>query len=368
MKILFLIDSVAFAGAELYLVQLIKHALTKQLDFKIMLNSQQDKHLFMGHVELDKSAFLSYDFNSKKNRFIKVFDLKKIIKAHKFTHIHIVLQNPNASQTALMASSLMTIKQIVSFRLVQKKELSLKQKIRNKWLFRKAKLLCVSQNNAELLISDYALNRKKISIIKNAPNIKNCPDCDKYALHKELNLDTNVKIILMLARISEQKDHKTLLEAMSIVTKTEDKLFLVCVGDIETEKEHYLKIKELTSSLNLEKFVAYLAFREDICQLLNCSYLTVLSTHHEGQPKAILEAMKLKIAVIATDVSGISEVIEHNKTGLLVEENNANDLAKAILSIIVDNEKRKELIENAYNSEILRSPEEMADETFSYYN
>ena len=61
--------------------------------------------------------------------------------------------------------------------------------------------------------------------------------------------------------------------------------------------------------------------------------LFVLATHYEGLPLVLCEAMASHTPIIATNVPGVNEIILHNKTGLLVEENNINDLANAIIKM-----------------------------------
>ena len=59
----------------------------------------------------------------------------------------------------------------------------------------------------------------------------------------------------------------------------------------------------------------------------------VLSTHYEGLPLVICEAMASKTPVIGTDVIGVNEIIVNNETGLLVKENDIVDLANKIMEL-----------------------------------
>ena len=68
---------------------------------------------------------------------------------------------------------------------------------------------------------------------------------------------------------------------------------------------------------------------------------------NEGIPRSILEAMSCEKAVIAASNSGIPDVIQHNENGILVDDNNYEKLAKEIISLLQNDQKRKKLGTNA---------------------
>lgn len=70
---------------------------------------------------------------------------------------------------------------------------------------------------------------------------------------------------------------------------------------------------------------------------------------HEGIPVSLIEAMAYKIPCISTDTGSINELIENEKTGLLVEDKNSHLLAQAIQNIIENQELREKIVDNAYN-------------------
>ena len=67
----------------------------------------------------------------------------------------------------------------------------------------------------------------------------------------------------------------------------------------------------------------------------------------EGMPNVVMEAMAHGTATVATRVNGAAEIIENDKTGLLVDPGNAQQLYLAVKELVLDEDKRKELGKNA---------------------
>jgi glycosyltransferase involved in cell wall biosynthesis len=89
--------------------------------------------------------------------------------------------------------------------------------------------------------------------------------------------------------------------------------------------------------------ISFLGDRRDVAVLLSRAQIFVLSTHYEGLPISILEAMRAGLPVIATSVSGIPEVVEDGQTGLLVPHNNSQALAQALRTLIESPQLRQRL-------------------------
>jgi glycosyltransferase involved in cell wall biosynthesis len=133
--------------------------------------------------------------------------------------------------------------------------------------------------------------------------------------------------LIMVARFSKQKDQATLLRA---VAKLADPSICVnFVGSGPTLESCQFLAKEL----KIDKKVTFLGDRRDVTNLLAQSQVFVLSTHYEGLPISILEAMRAGLPVIASNVNGIPEQIEDHKTGLLIPPRDPEALAQAIQAL-----------------------------------
>ncbi len=102
------------------------------------------------------------------------------------------------------------------------------------------------------------------------------------------------------------------------------------------DKEYKEKLKNLITKLHLKKDVIFLGKRQDIYDILSILDVFVLSSRSEGTSVALLEAMALSKAIVATDVGGNPYVIDNNVTGLLVPSEDPDALANEILKLLKD--------------------------------
>ena len=153
--------------------------------------------------------------------------------------------------------------------------------------------------------------------------------------------------IVMVSRFSEQKDHVTLIQALHVLKQQgyAPKLHLAGGGG----KRHRQKIEQLVTRSGLQDQVQFLGVHRDVPRLLKSHRICVLSSHWEGMPLALLEGMAAGCAVIGTDVPGIREVIDHGRTGLLVDESDPYKLAESIRFLIDEDDAAKQLGINAHH-------------------
>jgi glycosyltransferase involved in cell wall biosynthesis len=143
-------------------------------------------------------------------------------------------------------------------------------------------------------------------------------------------VDAQPPVIVMVARFASQKDHATLLQALSGLLHMDWRLLLVGSGELQP-----LVIAQL-NALGLGNRVRILPSETDVGHLLMEAQIFVLSTHFEALPISILEAMRAGMPVLATDVGGISEAVRHNETGLLVHRGDISSLRDALACMIAD--------------------------------
>lgn len=150
------------------------------------------------------------------------------------------------------------------------------------------------------------------------------------------------KRIIMLSTFEERKGHEFIFAAMRLLPQYD---LLVCgEGDI-TETS---RIKHLSSGLDN---IFLLGYRTDSVNIIATSDLLVVpSKENESFGLTIIEAMGLNTAVIATNVGGMKEVIEHGVDGLLVDYGDVEQLKLHIINIMEDDVFRTKLIKNANQS------------------
>ena len=143
-----------------------------------------------------------------------------------------------------------------------------------------------------------------------------------------------------IARLSEQKGLTYLIDAMSLLTIKDIRLFIVGEGELREELEN--KVKEL----DLQDSVIFLGYRKDIVECINSFDFCVLPSVFEGFGLVAIEAFMNSKTLVATDIPGLNEVVT-NKNGVLVPAKDSAALASAIDKLATDATLRQELASQA---------------------
>lgn len=180
-----------------------------------------------------------------------------------------------------------------------------------------------------------------------------------------LGLAWHARLVLTVGRLTEQKGHRYLLEAIPAVVAREPEVDFLWAGEGPLEGE----LRERARALGVAPWVHFLGRRDDIGALLAAADLFVLPALFEGLPLAALEAMAAGLPVVGTRVCGTSEAVADGITGRLVPAGDADALADAILEVLT----RPELAAGwgaAGRLRVVRefSAARMARETMAVYN
>lgn len=179
-------------------------------------------------------------------------------------------------------------------------------------------------------------------------------------LKRELSIEDKF-ILLSLGRLSEQKNHQALIEALS---ELKDKNFICLIaGDGPLEG----KIKRLIQKYGISDKVQLLGHRTDVESLLCISDVMVQASVFEGFPNVFIEAASVGLPIITTDVGSSRTLVENN--GIVVKSNDAKKLAFAIGKMIKDYTLYKEKAIKLKESNFLKQfhKAEMLKNYISYY-
>jgi len=138
--------------------------------------------------------------------------------------------------------------------------------------------------------------------------------------------------ILCTARFEPVKNHPMLFAAIRKVRERgrRVRLWLVGVGDLRDEYERRCAEMEIADT------VEFLGYRDDIPELLARADIAVLTSVKEGIPRAMLEAMAMRVPVAATRVVGTEETVVDGETGFLVPLDDVEALADRLVQLIDD--------------------------------
>jgi glycosyltransferase involved in cell wall biosynthesis len=156
------------------------------------------------------------------------------------------------------------------------------------------------------------------------------------------------KLILSVARFTQQKEPEVLINAFYQLKKKNIEAELIMIG----EGPERGNLEKLINSLSLDKEVSLLDFmpQEKLNEYYNRCDMLVLSSVNEGFGLVLVEAQFCKKPVIGTDSGGIPDIIIEGKTGLLFPPGDVNALAKDMESLLEDKKLAQTLAQKGYES------------------
>lgn len=147
-----------------------------------------------------------------------------------------------------------------------------------------------------------------------------------------------------LGRLNPQKDPMLMVEIARILAERGVSTTLIGGGEMEHEVNREIARLGLGSRVRSTGILP----REEALRLLAISEAFILPSKWEGFPISILEAMALKVPVVAAAVNGVPEAIDHGRTGLLVHSRKAQDFVDGAMKLHEDSEFRSRIVEEAF--------------------
>ncbi len=158
------------------------------------------------------------------------------------------------------------------------------------------------------------------------------PAAEIEAVRRELNI--RLPLVLAVGRLSSEKGHTDLLEAVARLADAP--LQLVLVGD-GPERQ---RLERRIQRLRFGGRVILAGHRADVRPFYAAATAFALPSHSEGSPNVVLEAMAAGVPVAATHVGGVPEIVEHERTGLLVPPRDPDAMAAALRRLLTGPEER----------------------------
>ena len=154
--------------------------------------------------------------------------------------------------------------------------------------------------------------------------------------HEEVSL-------LSIGRLSEEKGFDLLIRAIAYLRKRGVKCNLCIIGEGPQQKS----LEHIIRQLDLQDAVLLSGYRNDAFRFIPLFHMYVLSSHTEGLPITVLEAMHMGIPIAATRVGGVPEVLENGDAGFLFSSNEPKTIASELAAIISDQNRRDQIVTKA---------------------
>ncbi len=351
MRILHVITSLRSGGAERLLTELLPRLRGdgRDVDVLVMDGTETD---FMRQLRAQGIGVmaLGHGYRQMRNPLL-VFKLRRALKGYDIVHTHNTACQLLVAMAARRGQVLVTTEHNATNRRRGHKWL----RGLDRWMYSRYRMVVCVSESTEQALREWCPGART-TVISNGIDLERfagreihhggTEDTEGY--ENQTNGNNNKQfspclrgeriVVSMVAGFRRQKDHATLLRAMALVPAGVE---LWLAGEGETMAE----MQALAQELGVMDRVKFLGRCEDIPAILRQSDIAVLSSHYEGQPMSLIEAMAAGLPVVASDVAGIHETV--GDAGILVPHGDAEALAKAIRRLAEDEGLRKELSERS---------------------
>ena len=216
------------------------------------------------------------------------------------------------------------------------------------WLTYEAwKVICCSEYMVSHVKWAFGLPSDKLVMVPNGVNTH----VYEHAAKQDLKMFRSTfalpeeKLVLFVGRLVYEKGAHVLINAIPKVLEKVDAKFVIVGSGYMKEQ-----LSNIVKSMGLEHKVLFTGFLDDetLLKLQKCADVSAVPSLFEPFGIVALEAMAAKSPVVVSDTGGLSEIVEHDVTGVKVYPNNPDSLAWGITKILLDENYRNRIRENAY--------------------
>jgi glycosyltransferase involved in cell wall biosynthesis len=372
--LLYITDSESLGGAEVYLETLLLHADQQRYRVALALPPRSATQPLVKRVQAHSIDVYPLDMVHHEGLNIKAIARSLVLLGQlRPAIVHFNLPSPRRCAETVIAAGLLGIKrrlatfQLVTpvphFGLLAGQLRGLNRRLQYSSLHHG---IAVSQGNYRLLVEQYGFSTARLTLIPNAVDIDLFrPMPDDGMLRAAWGIPLDAPLIGLIGRLSRQKGHTRLFDALPAVWRAFPEVHIVLAGMGELE----LELRAKAAQIDPLGRIHFAGQQHEIPRVLAALDIFVLPSLYEGLSFAVLEAMATESAIVATAVDGTVEVIEDGRTGLLVPPSATEALATALIRLLSDPILCRRIGKAARQTILDRfNQQQMLQQTFHLYN
>jgi glycosyltransferase involved in cell wall biosynthesis len=374
-KLFICITKSNWGGAQRYVFDIATNTPRDQFDTTVLLGGNGDLKTKLEDASV-KTILLKNsqrDIDTKKE-FGLLFELIDIFKKEKPDIVH--LNSSKMGFIGALAGRISGVKKIIFT--AHGWAFNEDRNFISKISFRILHILTILLSHKTVAVSEITKKQigkifdKKFVVIRNGIrdiNFKEEDDAKKFILEKIREINPNTKNIPLtnytwVGTISELHKTKGLNYAIEAISKIKNNIIFIIIGEGEKRKE----LEEQIIKLGLSNKVFLVGKVDNASTYLKAFDIFTLSSITEALPYVLLEAGYAGLPIVASNVGGIPEIIENDKTGLLIEPRHPEGIKTSIESLMKNTEKSSYLGKNM-KDKILKNftQKNMLERTFGLY-
>jgi glycosyltransferase involved in cell wall biosynthesis len=239
----------------------------------------------------------------------------------------------------------------------------------DRWSLRFCDLVVTVCGEFATMLASRGVRRDRVFVVHNSV------ETDVHYSHAKLseetrqqwNVSRDERMVLSAGRLSPEKGHNYLIDAVSMMVSTlpQLKFKVLIAGSGPSER----KLKEQVNKKGLHARVELVGQCSDIKALFSIADLFVLPSLSEGSPNVLLESMAARVPIVATKVGGVPELVKDGESAILVPPADSESLKKAIIELLMNRSRATQLAIVAFeNARLIFSTSKHDEHLLSIYD
>ena len=331
LKILQISSASSFGGGERYVTDLTNSLVARGHDLYLAVRPQSP---LPRHVQLPPEKILTLPLRNALD-VPSARELDRYVRRHRIEIVHAHMARDYslaAYATRRNRETKFVATRHVLFQL---------NRLHRHTLARATRVIAVSAAVARELRSQRILSDKQIAVIPNGVDVDrfNCK-FDRKEFLRSMGLPSECLLVGSIGELRALKRHDDFIRAAAPIAKKYPQAHFVLAGvDPTASGEVRIQLEKLVDELGLKDRFHFLGWLDQAEKLLCALDVFVSASETESFGLVIAEAMAAGTAVVATETEGAKEVIEDQKTGILVPIGDVNRIAEAVTALLVDDNK-----------------------------
>jgi glycosyltransferase involved in cell wall biosynthesis len=191
-------------------------------------------------------------------------------------------------------------------------------------------------------------DNKNVRLVYNGVQLQDLERDDSQMLGRQWGLDNQDIVFGMVGKICKEKGQREVITALGMLGK-DSPLKLLIVGHVKS-KAYLAELREICEAYDIKERVIFTGYRRDVLNVLGLMDCLIVASCAESFGRTVIEAMSVKVPVIAVKSGGIPEIISHGTNGFLLSSREPEVIKEQMVSFLNDQDAYTQAAEDGYRT------------------